>query len=201
MAEKPDSEKNKVVDPDNLNSQESDTELKKTLIFYMKDKDGPSGGDSPMMGPKNINLESISVEPPITPNNHTNRTSNEMIDFNKSVEHIQENQLLIPKTTGKQKEPKNKPLSVDMIDLTLVVPRVPLTPKAPSVRESSRQAKQTEAFVHTKVGQAETCEEYVENLIKTQEEKYHSKFAFERSQFQQCIPNPDPARPNEMITV
>ena len=42
---------------------------------------------------------------------------------------------------------------------------------------------------------------FIEKLTRQQAKRYHKKFAFERSQFQQCIPNPDPKRPNEMITV
>ena len=34
--------------------------------------------------------------------------------------------------------------------------------------------------------------EYVDCLIKNQEITYNKKYAFERSKFIQCIPNPDP---------
>ena len=47
----------------------------------------------------------------------------------------------------------------------------------------------------------EESKTFVQDLIKTQEELYHKKFAFARGRFQECIPNPDPMRPNEMITV
>ena len=43
--------------------------------------------------------------------------------------------------------------------------------------------------------------EYVDCLIKSQEETYNKKYAFERSKFTQCIPNPDPEKKGEMITV
>ncbi len=41
--------------------------------------------------------------------------------------------------------------------------------------------------------------EYIEKLIKQQEDRYQKKFAFERGQFHQCIPNPK--NDNQMITV
>ena len=43
--------------------------------------------------------------------------------------------------------------------------------------------------------------EYVECLIKNQEITYNKKYAFERSKFIQCIPNPDPEKKGEVITV
>ena len=46
-----------------------------------------------------------------------------------------------------------------------------------------------------------TRQDYVEHLIKEQKERYNKKFAFERGQFQQCMPNPDPEKKGEMITV
>ena len=49
--------------------------------------------------------------------------------------------------------------------------------------------------------QMEDSKKYVADLIRNQEALYHKKFAFSQGRFQECIPNPDPARPNEMITV
>lgn len=42
-------------------------------------------------------------------------------------------------------------------------------------------------------------QEYVRELVKQQESRYHKKFAFERGQYHQCIPNP--VNPSQMITV
>ena len=41
--------------------------------------------------------------------------------------------------------------------------------------------------------------EFIKSLIKQQEDRYQKKFAFERGQYHQCIPNPMVA--NQMITV
>ena len=41
--------------------------------------------------------------------------------------------------------------------------------------------------------------EFITELINQQEDRYHKKFAFERGQYHQCIPNPLNA--NQMITV
>ena len=41
--------------------------------------------------------------------------------------------------------------------------------------------------------------EFVKKLIQQQEDRYHKKFAFERGQYHQCIPNP--MKEKQMITV
>lgn len=41
--------------------------------------------------------------------------------------------------------------------------------------------------------------DYIEKLIAQQENRYFKKFAFERGQYHQCIPNP--RIENQMITV
>ena len=41
--------------------------------------------------------------------------------------------------------------------------------------------------------------EFIKSMIKQQEDRYQKKFAFERGQYHQCIPNPMVA--NQMITV
>ena len=41
--------------------------------------------------------------------------------------------------------------------------------------------------------------EYIQGLKKQQEDRYQKKFAFERGQYHQCIPNPK--KENQMITV
>ena len=41
--------------------------------------------------------------------------------------------------------------------------------------------------------------DFVKALIQQQEERYQKKFAFERGQYHQCIPNPQ--KETQMITV
>ena len=63
---------------------------------------------------------------------------------------------------------------------------------------SVRQAQQGEKpnFVNT---ESMTGEQYVKALVEQQESRYQKKFAFERGQYHQCIPNPQNEK--QMITV
>ena len=54
-------------------------------------------------------------------------------------------------------------------------------------KAGDKTALKDEFFVDTAKSQGK---EYVADLIKQQEERYQKKFAFERSQFHQSIPNP-----------
>lgn len=43
--------------------------------------------------------------------------------------------------------------------------------------------------------------EYIEKLVGQQMDRYQKKYAFERGMYHQCIPNPNPAKKDSLITV